>query len=101
MPAGALLLHLERLFGLATAEGIPTVCNFVAHVELGCLMSYSTNVRESVRQAGRMLGRVLLGANPAEMPVEQPTNFELSINLKTANALGITVRRQSSREQIG
>jgi putative tryptophan/tyrosine transport system substrate-binding protein len=55
------------------------------------LPRYLSDWFELVRQAGRMLGKVLLGANPAEMPVEQATKFELWLNLKTANALGITI----------
>ena len=85
-----LFLMSERLFPLARAEQIPTVCNFTYLVERGCLISYSIDYPEITRQAGRMLGKILLGANPAETPVEQ-ASFRLFINLKTAAALGITI----------
>jgi len=83
--------HAEALLGLATAEGLPTICSFTVFVEQGCLMSYSVNSTDLHRQAGRLLGKILLGANPAETPVEQPIKFELWLNLKTAAAIGLAV----------
>jgi putative tryptophan/tyrosine transport system substrate-binding protein len=83
--------HDARVFREATAAGIPTTCTFIGQVERGCLISYSVNYGEMVGQAGRMLGKILRGANPAEMPVEHGTTFELWVNLKTAGALGLTI----------
>jgi len=58
-------------------------------VEAGGLMSYSTNLIEHYRAAAIFMDKILKGANPAELPVEQPTRFELVLNLKTAKALGV------------
>ena len=85
-----MFLYSERLFPLALAERIPTVCNFTYMVERGCLISYSIDIAEITRQAGRILAKILLGASPAETPVEQ-ASFRLVINLKTAAALGISI----------
>jgi putative tryptophan/tyrosine transport system substrate-binding protein len=66
--------------GQTTCIGVP-----------GCLANYGVNVEEMFRTAGAQLARVLQGARPADLPVEQPTKFELVINLKTAKALGFSV----------
>jgi putative tryptophan/tyrosine transport system substrate-binding protein len=60
-------------------------------VELGGLMAYGTSIRDLFRRAGAYVDKVLEGTNPANLPVQQPTKFELVINLKTAKELGIEV----------
>jgi putative ABC transport system substrate-binding protein len=82
------------LFAAATARRLPAATiGGRSHAEDGSLMSYSVNQDELFRQAAEYVDRILRGANPAETPVEQPSRYELIVNLKTARALGVEVPR--------
>jgi putative ABC transport system substrate-binding protein len=81
----------DKIVALAKHHSIPTVYEIRESVEAGGLMSYAPNFRDASRQVGVYVGRVLNGEKPANLPIWQPTTFELVINLKTAKALGLTV----------
>jgi putative ABC transport system substrate-binding protein len=83
--------HRDRLAALAIRERLPLIGTSRDYTVAGDIMSYGTDTRDVVRQAGKYVGRILKGAKPADLPVLQPTKFELVINLKTAKALGLTV----------
>jgi ABC-type uncharacterized transport system substrate-binding protein len=75
----------------ALKRRLPMVCGPREFVDAGCLMSYSTSLTERFRRAATYVDRILKGAKPSDLPVEQPTKFDLAINLKTAKALGLTI----------
>jgi ABC-type uncharacterized transport system substrate-binding protein len=81
----------RQIAELALRYNIPTCCPFRDQTAAGCLMSYGAIISETFRQAGNYVGRILQGEKPADLPVQQPTKFELVINLKTAKALGLDV----------
>ena len=83
--------HRERIIAFLVQQRIPAMFEDRTFVDAGGLMSYGPSVRDNFRQAAIYVDKILKGAKPADLPVAQPTKFELVINLKTANALGITI----------
>jgi putative tryptophan/tyrosine transport system substrate-binding protein len=85
------LVHRTRIADLAVKRRLPTMHNFREMVEAGGLMAYAINMTDFIGRAARYVDKILKGAKPADLPVEQPTKFELVINLKTAKALGLAI----------
>jgi putative ABC transport system substrate-binding protein len=84
-------IHRARIGELAVRSRLPTVCAAKGYAEAGCLISYNASFGDLFRRAAAYVDKILKGAKPADLPVEQPTKFELVINLKTAKALGLTI----------
>ena len=81
----------QRLAAIAAKHRLPILCEWREMAEAGCLMSYGPNISDLYRRAAAYVDRIARGAKPADLPVEQPTKFELVINMKTARALGLTI----------
>jgi ABC-type uncharacterized transport system substrate-binding protein len=81
--------QMQRMATLAAQARVPVIGPLREFAAEGGLLSYGTNIADQIRQTGVLAAKVLKGAQPAELPVEQPTKFELVVNLKTAKALGI------------
>jgi putative tryptophan/tyrosine transport system substrate-binding protein len=80
-----------QLGNLASHYAVPTICSTRLYPEIGGLMSYGASLADAYHQAGAFAGRILKGEKPAEMPVAEPTKFELVLNIKTARRLGLVV----------
>jgi putative tryptophan/tyrosine transport system substrate-binding protein len=81
----------KSVIALAARHRLPAFYELRAYVEDGGLMSYGPNIADLSRRSAAYIDRILKGANPADMPIERPAHFELVINLKTAQALGLTI----------
>jgi putative ABC transport system substrate-binding protein len=97
--AGGLIVLLQPLFqqqksqiaGLAVKHRLPSMTADQMYAEAGCLMSYGSSLAYTFHRVATYVDKILKGAKPADLPIEQPTKFELVINLKTARTLGITI----------
>jgi putative tryptophan/tyrosine transport system substrate-binding protein len=89
--SAASLTHRELIVGLAARHRLPTVYAYRVFVTSGGLITYSPDIASQYRRAGGYVDRILKGENPAELPVQAPTKYELVINLKTAKALGVEI----------
>jgi putative ABC transport system substrate-binding protein len=90
-PSPMFLGQRRRLAELAARNQLPTVFSLGEYTQAGGLMSYGPHFPDLYRRAATFVDKILKGAKPADLPVEQPTRFELVINLKTAKAIGLTI----------
>jgi putative ABC transport system substrate-binding protein len=88
---GFTLFHRKKLVQLSAKSHLPSMCEESSWAEDGCLMSYGPSRSDRSRRAAVYVDKILKGAKPGDLPVEQPTKFELVINLKTAKQIGLTI----------
>jgi putative ABC transport system substrate-binding protein len=97
LPGEATTTHRVPIVTLALKSRLPTLYAWRMGPESGALMSYGVDITDNFRRAATYVDRILRGAKPGELPVEQPTKFELAINLRTARALASRSRRRCWR----
>jgi putative ABC transport system substrate-binding protein len=93
LPSPFFNAHRARLASLAVKHRVPSIYEVKEYVEAGGFMSYGPSFPAMYRRAASYVDRILKGAKPADLPIEQATEFELAVNLKTARALGLTIPR--------
>jgi len=86
-----IIAHRTRIVALAAKNRLPAMYGLTGYAKAGGLMTYGPNIPDLYQQAAVFVGKILKGAKPADLPVAQPTKFELVINLKTARALGLKI----------
>jgi putative ABC transport system substrate-binding protein len=91
MPNPMFVANLKRIADLAAKSRLPSIFHVREFVDSGGLMAYGPDFSDLFRRAATYVDKILKGAKPADLPVEQPTKFELAINLKTAKALGLRI----------
>jgi putative tryptophan/tyrosine transport system substrate-binding protein len=91
LPDPVFIAHRSRIVALAAKYKLPGIYDRRAYTDVGGLMTYGPNFPDLLRRAATYVDKILKGAKPAELPVEQPTKFELVINLKTAKQIGLTI----------
>ena len=91
MPESAFFAHATRINEVAIKHRFPTIALIREFTQRGSLMSYGPSIPDLVKRSAAFIDKILKGANPADLPIEQPTKFELVINMKTAKALGLTI----------
>jgi putative tryptophan/tyrosine transport system substrate-binding protein len=91
LPDALVMQHRARIVEFAMKQRIPVVSGWPAFARSGAIVTYGPNMPEAFRAVARSVDKVLKGANPAEVPVEQPTKFELVVNVRAARAIGLTL----------
>jgi putative ABC transport system substrate-binding protein len=86
-----LTIKRQRIMDFAARHRLPVICGVQSFIAAGGLIVYAANFPDLVRRAAGYVNKILKGAKPDDLPVEQPTKFELVINMKTAKALGLTM----------
>ena len=91
LSAPELYTNASKLAALAVDAGLPTICEWAEMARSGCLLGYGPDRTELQRRVANYVARIFRGASAAELPIEGPTHFQFTVNLKTAKTLGLTI----------